>query len=264
MISRSGTTTSDFIASEVLTDSEEEPSDTEEIEVPKKMSGRYREVQKPTPFKESLLKQITPDPVTGMNVISQTKMREGVHQGSTPGDSFQKLEVSAIQQDSSPSNSDEKTTENDDDKLSPLQDVNEDSNRMSPTTYATAVSGLEEVTKGMQDIDLKGSDDSVTIHTSGMSNAVKSDEELRAEHDKDFTLVTKVKGNSRAVLNKKKARERKRQQTTHQSMGQTVCGLLSPAQKSSSSSSSNGSSSSTSTASGNKDQDQDFHQAGRK
>ena len=204
MISRSGTTTSDFIASEVLTDSEEEPSDTEEIEVPKKMSGRYREVQKPTPFKESLLKQITPDPVTGMNVISQTKMREGVHQGSTPGDSFQKLEVSAIQQDSSPSNSDEKTTENDDDELSPLQDVNEDSNRMSPTTYATAVSGLEEVTKGMQDIDLKGSDGPVTIHTSGMPNAVKSEEELRAEHDKDFTLVTKVKGNSRAVLNKKK------------------------------------------------------------
>ena len=135
---------------------------------------------------------------------------------------------------------------------------------MSPTTYATAVSGLEEVTEGMQDIDLKGSDDSVTKHTSGMSNAVKSDEELRAKHDRDFTLVTKVKGNSWAVLNKKKARRKKRQQTTHQSMGQTVCGFLSPAQKSSSSSSSNGSPSSTSTASGNKDQDQDFHQAGRK
>ena len=54
MISRSGTTTSDFIASEVLTDSEEDSSDTEEVEEPKKMSGRYRKVQKPTPFKEAL------------------------------------------------------------------------------------------------------------------------------------------------------------------------------------------------------------------
>ena len=35
----------------------------------------------------------------------------------------------------------------------------------------------------MQDIDLKGSDDSVTKHNSGTSNAVKSNEELRAEHD---------------------------------------------------------------------------------
>ena len=39
MISRSGTTTSDFIASEVLTDSEEDSSDTKEVEEPKKMSG---------------------------------------------------------------------------------------------------------------------------------------------------------------------------------------------------------------------------------
>jgi len=39
MISQSGTTTSDFIANEVLTDSEEDSSDTEEVEEPKKMSG---------------------------------------------------------------------------------------------------------------------------------------------------------------------------------------------------------------------------------
>ena len=156
------------------------------------------------------------------------------------------------------------TTGKDDDKLPPLQDVNEDGTRVSPTPSTTAVSGLEEVTEGMQDIDLKGSDDSVTKQKSGTSNAVKSNEELRAEHNEDFNLVTKKKGNSRAVLKKKKAREEKHQQATRHSMGQTVCSFLSPAQKSSSSSSSNGSPSLTSTASGNKNQDQDFHQAGRK
>jgi hypothetical protein len=75
-MSRSGTTASRIIADQVLADSEEEPSDTEEAKEPEKMSGRYREVKKPSSFKYALLERITPDSETGMNIISQTKMRE--------------------------------------------------------------------------------------------------------------------------------------------------------------------------------------------
>jgi hypothetical protein len=51
MISQSGTTASRIIANEVFIDSDEDSSDTEEVVEPKKMTGRYREVHKPTPFK---------------------------------------------------------------------------------------------------------------------------------------------------------------------------------------------------------------------
>jgi hypothetical protein len=80
----SGTLISRAIAAEIPTDSDGDSSSEEEAEEPKKISGRYREVVKPIPCNDTLLERITPDPITGLNPISQLKVKAEVHQESSP------------------------------------------------------------------------------------------------------------------------------------------------------------------------------------
>jgi hypothetical protein len=72
--------------------------------------------------------------------------------------------------------------------MPPLED-NDDSEEEpeSPPPSTTLVSGMEEVTSDMKDIDLKGSNDSMNEQKIDTSDAAKSNDQVRAEHgEEDF------------------------------------------------------------------------------